>query len=246
MLIGDPSNEGVEIPKARSPMQSGAEDKVVAEATETPSSSGENLQVPSSCERKSLGDDRIVELKRRLEEAKNRHMEKRKKKEHREAVAVAEVGLSEEEEEVSECTSITRSAQTSDSEEDDNGAPPQALEIFCGKAVLTSELQKAGFEATGVDYRNNKDRPVAKVVWLDLTVRDDQMQFWDWIRTGRVRYVHFAPPCGTASRAREIRRKGCDPKPLRTDEYPDGIPGLINRIECGKGEGVQHIVCFHG
>ena len=40
-------------------------------------------------------------------------------------------------------------------------------------------------------------------------------------------YVHFAPPCGTASRARFIKRKGrYNPPVLRTDEKPNGITGL--------------------
>eukprot|EP00973_Karenia_brevis_P036189 4990862-Karenia_brevis.AAC.1 len=35
----------------------------------------------------------------------------------------------------------------------------------------------------------------------------------------------FDPPCGTASRAREIRRRtGPDPKPLRSETHPDGLP----------------------
>lgn len=40
-------------------------------------------------------------------------------------------------------------------------------------------------------------------------------------------FVHFAPPCGTSSRARLIQRRGrWNPPILRTDRYPDGIPGL--------------------
>ena len=53
--------------------------------------------------------------------------------------------------------------------------PPEAIEAFCGKAVLTKELQNAGFTAVGIDYRANKDKPVAKVLWLDLTKREDQL-----------------------------------------------------------------------
>ena len=43
----------------------------------------------------------------------------------------------------------------------------------------------------------------------------------------KVVLVHLAPPCGTASRAREIQRKGLSPKPLRSDQYPDGLPDLV-------------------
>lgn len=47
--------------------------------------------------------------------------------------------------------------------------------------------------------------------------------------------IHLAPPCGPASRAREkkihsFRRLGItEPQPLRSDEYPDGLPGLKNQ-----------------
>ena len=42
-----------------------------------------------------------------------------------------------------------------------------------------------------------------------------------------VKVTSWAPPCATASRAREIRRRsGPDPKPLRTNTHPEGIPSL--------------------
>ena len=37
-------------------------------------------------------------------------------------------------------------------------------------------------------------------------------------------YVHLGPPCGTSSRARDIKNHG--PPPLRTDLHPDGKPNL--------------------
>ena len=44
-------------------------------------------------------------------------------------------------------------------------------------------------------------------------------------------YVHMAPPCGTASRARLIQRKGrSNPPIVRTDKYPDGIPHLSGTL----------------
>ena len=45
-------------------------------------------------------------------------------------------------------------------------------------------------------------------------------------------FVHFAPPCGTSSRARLIQRKGrWNPPILRTDRHPDGIPGLTGVLQ---------------
>ena len=46
---------------------------------------------------------------------------------------------------------------------------PGAVEVFCGCARMTKELQSAGFNAVGVDYRYNKDKPETKAyVELDL------------------------------------------------------------------------------
>ena len=40
-------------------------------------------------------------------------------------------------------------------------------------------------------------------------------------------WVHMARPCGTSSRARLIQRKGRkNPAIVKTDRYPNGIPGL--------------------
>ena len=44
-------------------------------------------------------------------------------------------------------------------------------------------------------------------------------------------YCHFAPPCGTCSRAREIRLRdvpGGGPPPLKSDSYPLGSPNLAS------------------
>ena len=43
-----------------------------------------------------------------------------------------------------------------------------------------------------------------------------------------LKYVHFAPPCGMCSRAREIPLKsdGAGPPPLRDEEHPFGHPDL--------------------
>ena len=47
------------------------------------------------------------------------------------------------------------------------------------------------------------------------------------METRNIKYIHFAPPCGTASRAREMQRtSGPNPMPLRSDEFPDGLPHL--------------------
>ena len=101
-----------------------------------------------------------------------------------------------------------------------------AIEVFNGLGMLGAELKKAGFAVLGIDFKGCKDKPLCKTIWLDLTTRQGQLEFGDQIRGGRVKYVHFAPLCGTASAARNIRRSYIDPKPLRSAEFPEGQPDL--------------------
>ena len=112
---------------------------------------------------------------------------------------------------------------------------PVAIEAMCGCARYSSSLKKAGFKTIGVDYKGNKDEPMqgVKVVWLDLATSHGQKEFFELVDSENVVYVHFAPPCGTASQARQIRRSFevpgvglVDPKPLRSLELPDGLPNL--------------------
>ena len=108
-----------------------------------------------------------------------------------------------------------------------DGKVPGFREVFGGCCRLTKEFQVAGFDAEGIDWTGNKDRPVAKFQLLDLAAKWGQDRFWEMIGKGNVKVVTFAPPCGTASKAREKRRSvGVDPKPLRSEDFPDGLPGL--------------------
>ena len=67
----------------------------------------------------------------------------------------------------------------------------------------------------------------APVLQLDLLKTECLLFVQDIIREEACIYVHFALPCGTASRARFIRRKGrYNPPVLRTDLHPDGLKHL--------------------
>ena len=102
-----------------------------------------------------------------------------------------------------------------------------ALELFCGCGELTVALGAAGFNAIGVDCKYNKDTPKGPYLVMDLSSDEAVQTILQLIVDKKVVLVHLAPPCGTASRAREIKRKGLSPKPLRSDQYPDGLPDLV-------------------
>ena len=93
--------------------------------------------------------------------------------------------------------------------------------------------RSAGIPSVGIDFKGNKDRPRCKSVPADLSTDDGQKIFWGMVADNRAAWVHFGPPCGTASKARErrlLRADGtpasCDPQPLRSAQYPDGLPTL--------------------
>ena len=101
------------------------------------------------------------------------------------------------------------------------------IEVFAGSCNLSATLVKHGFQAIAVDHiQSHKFR----VMQLDLTSQHDQALLLDLIRHQQPFLVWMAPPCGTASRAKNIpvhNKSGqafsC---PLRSDDFPDGLPDL--------------------
>ena len=103
------------------------------------------------------------------------------------------------------------------------GARAFCLEIFGGSCRLTRTLRSAGFNAWAVDYMQNKLQPESPAyLRLDLCLADHKRTFWRLLQHPRLLYVHFAPPCGTCSRARKVPIKDakCPPVPLRSRAPP--------------------------
>ena len=76
---------------------------------------------------------------------------------------------------------------------------------------------------------------------LDLTLQTSSEYVMSLTKTPRCIYVHFAPPCGTASRARFIKRKfRYNPPALRTDAYPDGLPNLNDEWKA-RAQAASHL-----
>ena len=112
---------------------------------------------------------------------------------------------------------------------------PVTIEVCCGCARMSYELRQEGFETIAVDWKGNKDTTEVPCLWIDLSSDYGQKEFWDLLvkHKNRLKLVWMGPPCGTATRAREIRvttpnENGeiIDPKPLRSDDHPDGLPDL--------------------
>ena len=81
---------------------------------------------------------------------------------------------------------------------------PLFIEVCCGCALLSSCAAKAGFDILPIDFEGNKQRPFVHVVQLDLRHRST-WEFLEYLALSRRPFhFHAAPPCGTASRARDV------------------------------------------
>ena len=128
------------------------------------------------------------------------------------------------------------------------GAPSQAIftvELCCGSAGLTASLTTAGFTGIAVDHESNRHQPAVQVTKLDLSKTASWEVLDHMLQVQPIIYVHAAPPCGTASRARErkvpqaLRDRGApNPKPLRSDTFPMGLPSLkgtdLDKVEAAN------------
>ena len=101
------------------------------------------------------------------------------------------------------------------------------IEVFAGSGRLTASLKAIGLkDSFGVDS-TIPSHLKSPILQLNLLKADHLTMLQDMIASPNCVYIHFAPPCGTASRARLIQRKGRKNPPIvRTDEFPDGIPNL--------------------
>ena len=84
---------------------------------------------------------------------------------------------------------------------------------------------------------------------LDLTLREDQLVFMQWLKSPLVVGIFLAPPCGTCSMARNIKLRDSagvpipGPVPLGSQLYPEGLPGLA-RTEIGFHQQIGYTTLY--
>ena len=112
---------------------------------------------------------------------------------------------------------------------------PIVIEVFCGTARVTAALKNIGLSGSfGVDHVTGK--AISAVKLLDLTTLEGQRLLLRWLRSPRVQALFIAPPCGACSLARTIQlrdskgRRIPGPVPLRSQEWPEGLPGLAPKL----------------
>ena len=98
------------------------------------------------------------------------------------------------------------------------------IEVFSGTATLTSVAKQFGMKSSMALDKVRKKGARATIYVFDLLDPKDRELLYHWINSGLLVWVHLAPVCGTCSRARQIKNGG--PPPLRSEEFPMGLPGL--------------------
>ena len=105
---------------------------------------------------------------------------------------------------------------------------PLFIEACCGCALLSASVSQMGFDTLPIDFHGNKHRPFVHVIELDLRKQSTWTFLEHLVLTRRPFHFHGAPPCGTASRARDkpLSDDQHGPPPLRSEEYPMGFPWI--------------------
>ena len=110
------------------------------------------------------------------------------------------------------------------------------IELCSGSGVLSKAMRARGFRAMEVD-NSSRRAPGKAVLRLDLSSASDCKAVADLLRASpdTVAMLFAAPPCGTASMAREkahpfLEKQGFSlPLPLRSGDRPQGLDGLHGR-----------------
>ena len=104
------------------------------------------------------------------------------------------------------------------------------IEIFSGTATLCSVAKQFGMLNSLALDKIRKRGSKTTIFAFDITKPDNVELLMHWLESPLVCWVHMAPVCGTCSRAREIDNGG--PPPLRSDEFPMGLPDLSTEARC--------------
>ena len=103
------------------------------------------------------------------------------------------------------------------------------LEVFAGSRNLSESVRSLGLTVHAIDSITKRQTGVAIHV-LDLTKSSDLDILFDIALRASIASAHFAPPCGTSSKARERllpeEKQGVRAGPLRSFSQPLGTSGL--------------------
>ena len=106
------------------------------------------------------------------------------------------------------------------------------IEVFAGTAVLCATSKAAGLSGSIAVDKVRKRSARCSIFQLNLVDQRDQALLKQWVDSPLLAWIHLAPVCGTASRAREIPLFEGAPRPLRSCETPEGNKHLTEAEHC--------------
>ena len=121
------------------------------------------------------------------------------------------------------------------------------VEIFAGSARLARACRHTGCRSVAVDKTTDRSQGT-KIFVCDVTKPEELDMLVQFLSAERhnLGWVHFAPACGTASKAREKPNRALEkqgfhvPKPLRSTEFPLGFPHLKG-LDLLRTETANHV-----
>ena len=88
------------------------------------------------------------------------------------------------------------------------------IEVFAGAAVLCATSKAAGLSGSIAVDKVRKRSARCSIFQLNLVDQRDQALLKQWVDSPLLAWIHLAPVCGTASRAREIPLFEGAPRPF--------------------------------
>ena len=99
------------------------------------------------------------------------------------------------------------------------------LEVFAGTARLCTAVRKHGLPMSFAVDKFVPKHATCTFLCIDLLSANGEALLWQTLQDPSVVAMHLAPPCNTATRARERPIPG-GPRPLRSTAQPDGLDTL--------------------
>ena len=132
------------------------------------------------------------------------------------------------------CIDTKIDTSVSEGQSKPSGSRNLIVEVFSGSCRLSKACRKVGFRTTAIDKSSERSENFT-IYKCDLTDITELKLLKEYFiaEQDALLHVHFAPACGTSSRARERPIKGMpkhkQPVPLRSELCPDGLPHLSSR-----------------
>ena len=102
------------------------------------------------------------------------------------------------------------------------------IEVFAGTARLCTAVRRHGLPMSFAVDKFVPKHATCTVLCIDLLSENGASLLWQALQDPSVVALHLAPPCNTATRARERPIPG-GPRPLRSTSQPDGLDFLSLR-----------------